>query len=77
MPGWHATVHGRTASVRQDGSFQRVDLPAGRSVVSFNFLPPHMTAALVAFFLGLVITGAGVVRARRHAGNTEPVTEES
>ncbi len=55
MPGWHATANGRPLAVRTDGPlFQAVDLPAGRSSVSFSFTPPYAALALLAGALGLV-----------------------
>ncbi len=55
MPGWHATANGRSLAVSADGPlFQAVDVPAGRSSVSFAFTPPHAALALLAGALGLV-----------------------
>ena len=55
MPGWHATANGRPLAVHSDGPlFQAVDVPAGRSTVSFGFTPPHAALALLAGALGLV-----------------------
>lgn len=56
MPGWHASLAGRDVSVaRYDDLFQRVDLPAGQSTVRFEFVPPFMTAALLAMVAGLLL----------------------
>ncbi len=68
MKGWTATVAGRPVPVRSHGAlFQEVELPAGRSVVTFSFTPPHEEPAFVAFLVGLAAIVAGWVFARRRA----------
>ena len=53
MPGWSATVNGRTSSVTlADEAFQATALPAGRSVVRFSFTPPWLWAGELAAALG-------------------------
>jgi len=55
MPGWKATRNGRTMRVRSaSGPFQAVDLPAGRSRVSFAFAPPGAEASLLALLVALL-----------------------
>ena len=64
MPGWSADVNGNPVAVNKvpfgpTGLFQEVSVPSGRSIVRFNFLPPHETAAiLVAFLAGVVLIGS-------------------
>ncbi|MEA1647592.1 hypothetical protein UAJ10_00995 [Nitrospirillum sp. BR 11164] len=55
MAGWSATVNGSPQAVAADGPlFQRIDLPAGRSVVTFRFQPPSISLGYVLLVLGLV-----------------------
>jgi hypothetical protein len=64
MRGWAATVGNRQVPVRtRDDLFQEVDLPAGRSVVTFSFTPPHEDGGLAAFLVGLAAIVAGWVLA--------------
>ncbi len=66
MKGWTATVGNRRVPVRtEDGIFQEVALPAGRSVVTFSFTPPHEDAGLAAFLVGLAAVVGGWVLALR------------
>ncbi|TWB68736.1 hypothetical protein FBZ87_11045 [Nitrospirillum amazonense] len=59
MAGWSATVNGVAQSVAADGPlFQRVELPAGWSVVTFHFRPPFMPLGYALFLLGLVSLAA-------------------
>ena len=56
MPGWKATVNGRTAPLLRTGEiFQAVHVPAGRVHVAFRFRPPYLTAASVLAGLGLLL----------------------
>jgi hypothetical protein len=41
MPGWDATVNGKSGPVQQDGIFESIDLAAGHSQARFDFVPPH------------------------------------
>jgi hypothetical protein len=56
FPGWTATVNGAEVAVRQDGLFQRIDLPAGRAVVRFAYAPPGIGWAYAAGLAGLAMT---------------------
>jgi hypothetical protein len=58
-PGWRATVNGSPVAITiQDGVFQRVNLPAGSSRVSFTYAPPHAELALLAAALGVLALAA-------------------
>ena len=58
-PGWRATINGRPVAITiQDGVFQRVNLPAGPSRVSFTYAPPHAELALLAAALGVLALAA-------------------
>ncbi len=68
MPGWTAVVNGSPASIRSGstGLFQEITLPAGRSTVSFSFLPPYETLAIpLAVVAGLIVLGSLVGPYRR------------
>ncbi|WP_321796379.1 hypothetical protein [Caballeronia sp. J97] len=62
MQGWRATVNGEAAPIAQTGEiFQRVELPAGRSTVRFEFLPPFMNWAWAAFVVGWILVALNFV----------------
>jgi membrane protein YfhO len=64
MPGWHASVDGRSVPIRRsDGLFQAIPVPAGTHVVSFSYLPPYIVWGLVGLVLGcgLVVLGHRIV----------------
>jgi Bacterial membrane protein YfhO len=67
MPGWSATVNGRSVPVdKSDDLVESVRLPEGTSVVQFSFVPPHMGLALWVFVLGLLcLLGPAGLRAGR------------
>lgn len=68
MPGWTASINGRgTAIEPDDGTFQSVRLPAGRSEIVFRYTPPYFYAAawVAVLALGLVAAVAGRACARR------------
>jgi hypothetical protein len=71
MAGWSATVNDALQPVTADGPlFQRVDLPAGRSVVTFRFQPPFMPLGYALFLVGLAALAAPLWRgwrAKAHA----------
>lgn len=67
MPGWSATVAGRSEAVDKVGLFQSVALPGGTARVVVSFRPPHETAAWTAAGLGLVGLAAGAVLGLRRA----------
>ena len=55
--GWTATVNGtRTKPTDCKEIFQSVVLPAGHSTIAFDFVPPHMLWAFVAFGIAMPIT---------------------
>ena len=71
MPGWSANINGKTVAVKKvpfgpTGLFQEVSVPAGRSIVSFNFLPPHEMAAILVAFLAMVALVGSFPRVRRY-----------
>ncbi len=57
MAGWKAYVNGKAVTIKTlDGVYQSVKVPAGTSVVTYAFLPPHekyavLLALLAALFL--------------------------
>lgn len=64
MPGWTATIDGRSAVARPDGVNQALELPRGTSDISFGFTPPHEELALLGMVLGIVILFAPIARKR-------------
>ena len=59
MPGWQASTNGKRAKIAQDdGIFQALVLPAGRSQVHYEFAPPYIGFGWVAALAGL----AGLLR---------------
>jgi len=69
MKGWTADVNGHASAITTvNGVFQRVDVPAGTSTVTYQFLPPHEDEALIVGLLaGLFLVGSFLfeVRSRR------------
>jgi len=53
MPGWRVTMNGEDAAVGQDGIFQSALLPAGRSLVRYQFTPPYMGLGWGACAIGM------------------------
>jgi hypothetical protein len=54
MSGWTATVNGKKVAVSKSGSlFQSIKLPKGKSVVKFNYSPPQIGLAYLAFVIAL------------------------
>jgi dolichol kinase len=53
MPGWDATVNGKSKPVKQDGIFESTALSAGHNTVRFSFVPPHEGVGLACCFVGL------------------------
>ncbi len=55
MPGWAATVNDSSVAVSaDDGIFQTIPLAAGKNMVRFQFAPPNVDYAWIAFFLGII-----------------------
>jgi len=56
MPGWTATDNGQKLLISAQGPlFQKVKVGNGVNNISYNFTPPHMDEAYIAFFVGFVI----------------------
>lgn len=73
MQGWSATVDGRAVTDRSSGLFQEVRVPGGRHTVAFDFRPPGLIWAELAFVLGIAALAVGPGRlgrvgSRRRAG---------
>jgi uncharacterized membrane protein YfhO len=60
MKGWTASVNGRASTITTvSGVYQRVNVPAGTSTVTYRFLPPHEDEALaVGLLAGLLLAGS-------------------
>lgn len=55
MPGWTAKVNGKTTLINHSGSlFQEISVPAGKSTISFSFMPQHMQIAIAAAIVGIL-----------------------
>jgi hypothetical protein len=63
MPGWSASVNGRSTPVRADSDgLETVAVSAGVSKVAFRFEPPHTTIAVILAVLGLALcAGVGLL----------------
>ncbi len=71
MPGWTATVNGRSIVVCQTGPlFQAITVPAGAATISFAFAPPHIRLAEAAAALGVLVI-IGVVAKERYLSPTK------
>ena len=58
MDGWTARVNGAAAPLAaEDGAFQTVALPAGRSEIVFSYAPPGFRLALFAAVAALILIG--------------------
>jgi hypothetical protein len=59
FPGWKATVNGaKTPILRADYNFRAVQLPAGKSVIQFDYQPASFRLGIGLFLAGLVIVAA-------------------
>jgi hypothetical protein len=73
LPGWHATVTegGRVVrtTLQRHGVVQAIELPAGKSIVTFEYSPPGLRTGLVLAAAGcallVALLVADVFRARR------------
>jgi hypothetical protein len=55
FPGWQARINGQRAPIlMQGGLFQSLNLPAGRSVITFAYAPPHILWAWLLALLGVL-----------------------
>jgi hypothetical protein len=62
LPGWSASVSGTNRQVKSDqGIFQKVDVPQGKSRVKFLYNPPFIGVGYAAFALGLTMIVAQVI----------------
>jgi hypothetical protein len=64
MPGWTARINDKVVPVesKSGGLFQQVDIPKGRTSVKFNYTPPYMNLAYIAFGLGVGLIGYSASR---------------
>lgn len=70
LPGWSATVSGRhTPIARSAGLFQSVPVGAGTHRVRFSYSPPGIVWGGLGFLAGLLLLGAGRLRARGQPRN--------
>jgi hypothetical protein len=72
MKGWTANVDGTTGTITTvNGVYQRVDVPAGTSTVTYAFLPPHEDPALlIGLLAGLFLVGSFVYEVRSRSRTT-------
>lgn len=55
-PGWRVRVNGQDAAIRGSGEmFQQIGLPTGDSTITWHYAPPHVTAILGLFGLGVAM----------------------
>ena len=68
MPGWQATVDGRPARIlAANYAFRAVEVPAGRSVVAFRYVPPGLRSGAAVSALSLAALAALLAWRRRAA----------
>ena len=66
FPGWTATVNGQPTKIyRADYNFRAVQLPAGKSAVSFSYQPRSFRWGLGLGAIGWLLLAAGFWRLRR------------
>ncbi len=54
FPGWTSNINGKAVAISEyKGLFQAIDLPAGKSIVKFNYAPPYVIWAWLAMWLGV------------------------
>ena len=71
MNGWSASANGKAVAVQPyDDLFQQIRVPAGTSVVTFTFTPPHLIFGYAAFLIGVACLVA--VPLRRRARSRTP-----
>ncbi len=55
-PGWTAKINNIKEPVYKSGPlFQEIAVPKGHNIVKFNYTPPHMIFAYVAFGIGILL----------------------
>jgi uncharacterized membrane protein YfhO len=75
VPGWHATIDGRPATLRPfAGTMLEVRVPPGRHLVELNYWPNTFTTGIVlalcsACGLAVLLTLAGIRSRRRRLGD--------
>lgn len=63
MPGWKFTVNKNSTPVNLHAKiFQSINLPAGKSSVTFHFSPPYMKYAWALFWLATLILMGEIIR---------------
>ena len=76
MAGWAVTVNGTSSVVGVlDDRYQIVNLPQGKSTVSFDFSPPHARLGWLASAAALIFLAAGSWRAKRAVNVSRQLTE--
>jgi hypothetical protein len=81
MKGWSAHVNGVTTSITSSNDLtQTIAIPAGTSIVSFDFLPPHENLAVLLAAASLIaMAGSWLPRKylprRRSAPGAEPASD--
>jgi hypothetical protein len=63
FPGWSAEVNGKAVAISDyKGLFQAINLPAGKSIVKFNYAPPYVNWAWLAMWIGLAVLVFSIFR---------------
>jgi hypothetical protein len=66
LPGWTATIDGRTGHIgRAEHLFQTVTVPAGTHQIEFSYAPPGILWAGLAFLAGLISLAVSAVTTTR------------
>jgi len=73
FPGWHATVNGQPATiVKGFWSFKTVKVPAGESVVRFQYSQPRLLASLLFGYAIVIGTGLAAYFSAGVSGDKGP-----
>ncbi len=70
-PGWRAYVNGNRRQIRPESIFQKIELPAGDSHVTFAYTPSHIGWCYLAMGLGMLAIIARLVTDRMRNKATE------
>jgi hypothetical protein len=71
FPGWVATVNGQPATIyRADYNFRAVQLPAGQSMVSFNYQPASFRIGLALSLMSALTLGAVYLWTQKKGGRS-------